>query len=99
MSNQINIRKYQPDDYDQVAHFYQAGIKEVNSRAHESFYNGLFPQLLIIEFITFSYGYLLGLYDLELGYFRSFILGLICLLLLCFISLWIRFYWTRHYLE
>lgn len=99
MSNSIKIRKYQPDDYDQVAHFYQAGIKEVNSKAYQSFYNGLFPQLLMSEFIVFFGGYLIGVYYLNIGYFRSSILGVLSLLLLFIISMWIRFSWTKSYLK
>ena len=99
MSNSIKIREYRPDDYDQVAHFYQAGIKEVNSKAYQSFYNGLFPQLLMSEFIVFFGGYLIGVYYLNIRYFRSSILGVLSLLLLFIISLWIRFSWTKSYLK
>ena len=99
MSNSIKIRKYRPDDYDQVAHFYQAGIKEVNSKAHQSFYNGLFPQLLMCEFIVSFGGYFIGVYYLNLGYFRSSILGMLSLLLLFIISMWIRFNWTKSYIK
>ena len=99
MSNQITIRRYHPDDYEQVSHAYQAGIKEVNNVAHQSFYNGVFPQLLISEFLVFSGGYVIGLYSLDLGHFRSFIFGLMCLILLCSLSLWIRFSWTKRYLR
>ena len=99
MSNSIKIRKYRTDDYDQVVHFYQAGIKEVNSKAHQSFYNGLFPQLLMCEFIVSFGGYFIGVYYLNLGYFRSSILGMLSLLLLFIISMWIRFNWTKSYLK
>ena len=99
MSNSIKIRKYRPDDYDQVTHFYQAGIKEVNSKAYQSFYNGLFPQLLMNEFIVFFAGYFIGVYYLNLGYFRSSILGVLSLFFLFIISMWIRFSWTKSYIR
>ena len=99
MNNGVRIRKYQPDDYEQVTLLYRDGIKEVDSRAHQGFYNGAFPQLLMCEFVVFFVGCLVGFYILKVGFFQSFICGMIFLASLCCVSLWIRWTWTKRYLR
>ena len=99
MRNGIRIRKYHPNDYQQVTLLYQDGIKEVDSRAHQSFYNGVFPQLLICEFLIFFGGCLVGIHVLGVGYFQSFICGQMALISLCYVSLCIRWAWTKRYLR
>ena len=99
MRNGIRIRKYHPNDYQQVALLYQDGIKEVDSHAHQSFYNGVFPQLLICEVFIFLGGCLVGIHILDVGYFQSFICGLMFLISLVYVSLCIRWAWTKRYLR
>ena len=97
--DQIKLRKYNPDDYNQVVQIYQDGIKEVNKNAYQSFYNGLFPQLIISEIVAFIGGYCIGFYSLDIGYFGSFICGTISLAILCCISLWFRREWTDSWVR
>ena len=99
MSSEIKIRKYHPDDYSQVVKVYQDGIREVNHRAHQSLYNGRFPQLIICELVAFIGGFAFGFQCLDIGYTGSFICGTIFLAIFCCFSLWIRRMWTRNYLR
>ena len=99
MFNEITLRKYHQDDYDQVSQIYQDGIQEVNMRAHQSFYNGHFPQLIFCEIMIFSGGFFMGIYGLNAGYIQSFICGATLLLVFCSLSILIRYMWTINYIR
>ena len=99
MSEDIKLRKYYPSDYDQVVNIYQAGIREVNQRAHWSFYNGQFPQLIVCEVIAFLCGCFFGIHNLDLRYLGAVVCGTISTLLFCGVSLCIRRAWTRKYIR
>ena len=99
MSSKIRLRPYHPDDYAQVVKIYQDGIKEVNTNVYQSFYNGLFPQLIFCELLAFSVGCMVGLHCLNSSHLEAIIYGVISLLLFCCLSLWIRFTWTKNYIE
>ena len=99
MSSKIKLRPYHPDDYAQVVKIYQNGIKEVNTNVYQSFYNGLFPQLIFCELLAFSVGSMVGLHCFNSNPLEAIIYGVISLLLFCSLSLWIRFTWTKNYIE
>ena len=86
MSSKIRLRPYHPDDYAQVVKIYQDGIKEVNTNVYQSFYNGLFPQLIFCELLAFSVGYMVGLHCFNSSHFEAIIFALISLLLFCCLS-------------